>query len=143
MSTIRTVYTALDNLMVVDFPKVSTAEYMAAADPFSAEYQPRGTDLTTYYIDPPISQSSGLVSGGEDVQTQITIWLSHEAGEDARGAALDLSDDLAALRRMVLALDVEGVNLHDRITTAVLPRRQGDVVVIGRLAFTIGYIEAD
>lgn len=142
MSTIRTVYEALDRLLAVDFPKVTSTTYKASVDPHSEGYQPRGTDLTTYYVDPPISTSSGLVSGAEDVRTEIRIWLSHEAGEDARGAALDVADDLAALRRAVLALDIDGVNVRDDVRSAVFPRRESDVVVVGRLVATVDYLEA-
>ena len=129
-------------MMVNDFPKLSTATYKLSADPFTAELQPR-SDLTAHYIDPPVERSDGYVGGAEHVTASVVIWLSREAGEDGRGAALDMAEDLGRLRRAVLDLEVDGDDLaiHDGITTTVFPRREGAVVVVGVLRVVLDYDE--
>lgn len=141
MTTIERVYARLRTLMAVDFPKTSSRTYKAASDPFSFDSQPR-SDFAAFYADPPLTQSTGLVGDTESVTASITIWLSREAGEDAAGAAVALAGDLARLRHAVLGLTFDGpadINIHQNIAAHVQPRREGEVVVIGRLALSLDF----
>ena len=92
---------------------------------------------------PPSTVSSRLVGDAEEAVSTVTVWLSREASEDARAAALDTADDLALLRRMMLRTDwPHGSNLHSDIRTSVLPRERESVVVLGRLVCALDYVEA-
>ena len=142
MTTIERIYGALRAALVEFADKTSSRPYKAASDPFSFDLQPR-TDLDAWYVDPPATQSTGLVGDVESVQAQITIWLSHEAGEDAQGAALALAGDLARLRHAVLGLTFDGpadANIHQNIAAHVQARGEGEVTVIGRLSVGLDYI---
>ena len=65
-----------------------------ASDPFSFDLQPR-SDFDVWYVDPPTTRSTAYVGGVENVEAQIGIWVSREAGEGADGAAVALAGDLA------------------------------------------------
>ena len=141
MTTIERIYGRMRDMLTVDFPKVSSRPYKASTDAFSFDYSPR-SDFDSWYIDPPSTQSTGLVGDTESVTASITIWLSREAGEDAQGAAVALAGDLARLRHAVLGLTFDGpadVNLHQNIAAHVQPRGEGEVTVIGRLALSLDY----
>ena len=142
MTTIETVYGRLRDLMTDDFEKVSSRQYKAASDPFSFDLQPR-SDFDAWYVDPPATRSTGYTSGVENVEAAITIWVSREAGEDAAGAAVAIAGDLARLRHLVIGLDFDAgpvdVNVHESVDAVVQPRREGEVVVIGRLAVALDY----
>ena len=94
MTTIERVYGRSRELMTDDFEKVSSRQYKAASDPFSFDLQPR-SDFDAWYVDPPTTRSTGYVGGVENVEAQIGIWVSREAGEGADGAAVALAGDLA------------------------------------------------
>ena len=138
MTTIETVYAVLAALLTEFGDKRG---YKAASDPFSFDSQPR-SDFNAFYIDPPATRSTGYTSGVENVEAAITIWVSREAGEDAAGAAVALAGDLARLRHLVIGLDFDAagdVNVHESVDAVVQPRREGEVVVVGRLAVSLDY----
>ncbi len=140
-TTIERIFSTLRTLMEVDFPKVSSRPYKAAADAFSFDYSPR-SDFDSWFIDPPLTVSAGLVSDVEHVQASTTIWLSRDAGEDAGGAALALAGDLSRLRHQVVGLTFDGpadVNTHESIRAVVQPRREGEVTVTGQLQIGFDY----
>ena len=130
MTTIESVYGRLRDLMTDDFEKVSSRQYKAASDPFSFDLQPR-SDFDAWYVDPPATWSTGYVGGVENVEAQIGIWVSREAGEGADGAAVALAGDLARLRHQVLGLTFERTDRRQRTRVdhgarAAAPRRRGD-----------------
>ena len=94
MTTIERVYGRSRELMTDDFEKVSSRQYKAASDRFSFDLQPR-SDFDAWYVDPPTTRSTGYAGGVENVEAQIGIWVSREAGEGADGAAVALAGDLA------------------------------------------------
>ena len=68
-----------------------------SVDPFSFDSDPRDSE-TAWYVDPPSTTSTGAVGGTESVTAALTIWISRPAADDAAGAAVALSGDLARLR---------------------------------------------
>ena len=140
MTTIESIYARLSALLT-DFG--DKQGYKQSADPFAFDSQPR-SDLTAFYIDPPLTTSAGLIGDVESVQASITIWLSGEAGEDAAGAAVSLAGDLARLRHAVVGLDFNDletdVNTHQDVATQVQPRAEGAVVVVGACRVTLDYL---
>ena len=62
----------------------------------------------------------------------VVVWLSVEAGHDARAASARLAGDLERLRRDLVDIDVD-VLLRPTVETAVLPRREGSTFMVGRL----------
>ena len=110
------------------------AGYRPAADPFSFEYEPR-TAGETYYLSPPALRQSVAYLGGsaQDVLT-VTVWLSTEAGHDARAASARLAGDLDRLRRSVCDVDVgDAGHVRPTVETMVRPRGDGAVYMVGRL----------
>ena len=140
-TTIERIFSTLRTLMEVDFSKVSSRPYKQSTDAFSFDYSPR-SDFDSWFIDPPLTVSAGLVSDVEHVQASTTIWLSRDAGEDAGGAAVALAGDLSRLRHQVVGLTFDGpadVNIHESIRAVVQPRREGEVTVVGQLQIGFDY----
>ena len=141
-TTIERVFAALRRLMTNDFPKVSSRSYKQSSDPFSFDSQPR-SDFDSWFIHPPETRSNGLIGGAEHVIATCSIWVCAEAGEDAQGAAVALSGDLARLRHLLVRLDVDSgevdVNLHEAISARVQSRQEDSVVVIGQVHVSFDY----
>lgn len=125
MTTFRTIYDAL-HAVLTDYG--DQAGLTPSADPFTFDYSPR-SDFDSFSVDPPVTQSQGIVGGVESVIATVPIRLPREAGQYAGGAALDVADDLAHLRHGIAALDVGRAGQraaghdHDR---AAAPERRGD-----------------
>ena len=108
--------------------------YRPASDSFSFEYEPR-TAGETYFLAPPVlRQVVGYLGGASlDVLT-VTIWISTEAGHDARAASTRLAGDLDRLRRAVCDVDVGDLGyVRPSVETAIRPRGDGAVFMVGRL----------
>ena len=64
----------------------------------------------------------------------VTIWISTEAGHDARAASARLAGDLDRLRRAVCDVDVgDAGHVRPTVETVIQPRGAGAVYAVGRL----------
>ena len=108
--------------------------YGRSTDPFTFDGEPRaGGDA--YYLDPPVTrQTVGYLGGAAlDVLT-VSIWISAEAGHDARAVGARLAGDLDRLRGAVCDLDVGDVaHVRPTVETMIRPRRDGSTFMVGRL----------
>ena len=112
-----------------------------ASDPFSFDSDPRDSE-TAWYVDPPVTVSTGMIGGVESVTASFVVWVSRPAADDAAGAAVSLAGDLSRLRHALAALDVDRdgrVVVGGRIATDVRPRGEGAVTVVGAVRVQFEY----
>ena len=115
--------------------------YVAAADPFSFDLQPR-IEASAYYVDPPRLHTEGYLGGAQNVTGTFAIWLSREAGDQATVAAARLTGDLGRLAAVLLRADLGAdTNVHERFEMDVAPRAEGAVTVVGVLRLSADWDE--
>ena len=141
MTTIEGIWTRIGEI-VREYEAPDGTQYGRARDPFSFELDPRG-DVPAFFLDPPaLDQGVQFVGGGGAVLARCTIWLSRPRGEDADRQALALATDCGELRRLI---DEAGMDwfVQPGASVRLSTGDEGDVTVIGALAFVVDYEEDD